>query len=216
MFIIFDLDDTLIDTSCHIAPAQLKKALRFAQTKGLVFSEESCARLLAEHVKAVSCEMALKEFLETHEASSSLILETLQQYRTLPDPDLAIPTVPNAKEVLEVLSGHRLAIVTIGKEELQLYKLKKAGFFVHLFSKIVVATERNKKIHYQSLLEEFGHKPEETIVVGDRIEVDLLPAKELGCKAVRLMRGRGAYDTLTDVKLDHTIYDLKELPNLIR
>jgi HAD superfamily hydrolase (TIGR01549 family) len=216
LFIIFDLDDTLIDTSSCIAPAQLKRALGFAQTKGLVFSDVDCARLLAEHVKAVSCEMALKEFLEAHGASSSLILETLQQYRSLPDPDLAIPEVPNAKEVLEVLKPHRLAIVTIGVRELQLYKLKKAGFFAPLFSKIIVATERNKKIHYQSLLEEFGHKPEETVVVGDRIEVDLLPAKELGCKAIRLMRGRGAYDTSKEVKPDHTIYDLKELPNLIR
>jgi FMN phosphatase YigB (HAD superfamily) len=116
---------------------------------------------------------------------------------------------------VKTLAFHRLAVVTIGREELQHFKLKKAGFFLDLFSKIVVTTERNKKIHYKSLLEEYGDAPCETIVVGDRIEVDLRPAKELGCSTVRMMRGRGAYEEQKDKVVDYTIYDLRELPEII-
>jgi putative hydrolase of the HAD superfamily len=215
LFIIFDLDDTLIDTSAFIAPALLRKSLRFAREQGLIFDEAASAQLLEQHVRQPSSEMALKKFLEDHGATSSLILDTLQQYRTLLDPELDIPSVPYAKDVLEVLAIHRLAVVTIGREELQHHKLKKAGFFLGLFSKIIVTTERNKKIHYKALLEEYGHIPNETVVVGDRIEVDLKPAKELGCSTVRLMRGRGAYEQQQDSVVDFTIYDLRELPQII-
>jgi len=215
LFIIFDLDDTLIDTSAFIAPALLRSALRYAKEKGLVFDEAACAQLLEQHVREPSSEMALKKFLEEHGANSSLILETLQQYRILPDSNLDIVPVPHAVDIVKTLAFHRLAVVTIGREELQHYKLKKAGFFLDLFSKIVVTTERNKKIHYKSLLEEYGDAPCETIVVGDRIEVDLRPAKELGCSTVRMMRGRGAYEEQRDKVVDYTIYDLRELPEII-
>ena len=153
MFIIFDLDDTLIDTSACITPFQLKKSLRFAQEKGLELDTAGCELLLKEHVRDLSCESAFKKFLEFHGASPSLIHEILAEYRTLPDADVEIPTVPYALDVLKALGSHRLAVVTIGKLELQHYKLKKAGIFLGFFSKIIVTAERSKNIHNESLLE---------------------------------------------------------------
>jgi len=193
LFIIFDLDDTLIDTSESITPFQLKKALVFALQK-IGRSDECVAayKCLMELNQGAPCgNSALKTFLEHYGVSGEIIDGATEILRSIPDPEIPILAMQNAQDVVQALSSHRLAIVTIGREELQQYKLKKAGFDPSLFSKIIVTAERNKKIHYAALLEEYNQAPQKTIVVGDRVMIDLQPAKELGCQTVRLLKGRG-------------------------
>ncbi len=193
MFIIFDLDDTLIDTSGSITPFQLKRALEFALQKLGRLNEfaEAYIRLMEINQNSLCGRDALTSLLEAYVVNEGLLRETLGILRMIPDSQCTILAMQNAPSVVQALSSHRLAIVTIGHEELQLYKLKKAGFDPSLFSKIVVTEERNKKNHYTSLMREYGQVPQRTIVIGDRVMIDLQPAKELGCRTVRLLKGRG-------------------------
>jgi len=113
---------------------------------------------------------------------------------------------------------HQLALVTVGIYDRQLLKLKKAGIDTALFSKIIVTEERNKKTHYQTIIDELAISPSEVVVCGDRIPIDLTPAKELGLKTIHMRWGRGlnSYGNKGDV--DYAIsrlIELKEILNLI-
>ena len=68
-----------------------------------------------------------------------------------------------------------------------------------------------------NILEELKKRPEETIVIGDRIKQDLLPAKELGLFTIQMRWGRGKRSfSSTEYKIDTEIYSLLELPEAIQ
>ncbi len=167
------------------------------------------------NLQAPSGESALQTFLEQYIATDEVIKESLEELHSMPDPALEIQPVAHADSVLKALASHRLAIVSVGREELQFYKLKKAGFDPSIFSKIIVTKEKNKKIHYEALLKEYGHRPQEALVVGDRIAVDLEPARKLGCRTVRLLWGRGSSDEPMPQMIDYTIRSLPELLEIV-
>ena len=58
-----------------------------------------------------------------------------------------------------------------------------------------------------------GIKPEETIVVGDSFDKDIMPAKKAGCKAV-WMKGEGWTDKQYDESLPDTV--ITSLEDLLR
>ena len=80
-----------------------------------------------------------------------------------------------------------------------------------IFSKIVVSEEKNKGPHYQSLSKELRYPPSEILVCGDRVAIDLAPAKQLGCKTVQIRWGRGLNSVGLNGEVDYYISDLKEL-----
>jgi putative hydrolase of the HAD superfamily len=229
LFIIFDLDDTLIDTSASITPFQLEKALKFVLHKIGREHEliQAYSRLLELDQNASSGEAALKVFLENYGVSENLLEEAVAVFQSMPDPECPILPMEQAHDVIQTLRFHRLAIVTIGKEALQYHKLKKAGFDPTLFSKIIVAAEKNKKNHYSSLLELYNESPCNTLVIGDRLMIDLQPAKELGCRTVHFLRGRGlrlmsgmkdgnqTKNTDGSCVVDHTIKRMQELVAIV-
>ena len=107
-------------------------------------------------------------------------------------------------------------MVTKGKRKIQLKKLKKAGIDSKLFSKIVVSSKEDKKKIYQQILRETKKQPDEIVVIGDRPNLDLRPAKELGCITIHIRQGRGKiepshdYDYIID-ELDRSIPIINKL-----
>ena len=93
--------------------------------------------------------------------------------------------------------------------------MKKAGIDSTIFSKLVVSEERNKKPHYQAIAEELGFERGEAIVCGDRIAVDLSPARELGYKTVHMRWGRGLNGAGPRSDVDYTITELVEIKEII-
>ena len=59
-------------------------------------------------------------------------------------------------------------------------------------------------------------RPENAVMVGDRLDNDIFPAKSLGMKTVWLRRGFGALQIPKGPKYtpDHTIDSLTELPGI--
>ncbi len=164
---------------------------------------------------AESAKVALAEFLEILDADPSFYSIALKEVYEDQSLDFSIDPLEGALEVLQELSGsHRLAIVTIGRELQQLEKLKKAGIDSGIFSKIIVSEVNNKKVHYQALADELGYTPEEILVCGDKIPVDLAPAHELGYKTVHMRRGRGLNSIGLATDVDYKVsflYELKEI-----
>ena len=216
--IIFDLDDTLIDTSGSILPGVLKNALIAIGGAGLSMANfnRSYDELLRLNTFHLSSEEAIREFLEIHRAPAQCLDAALRAVYESPIFDAPIQPVEDAIEVLEELSmRHPLVLVTKGKEKIQREKMKRAGISTQFFTKLHFCTGGDKKKIYQKVSEEMGISPFNALVCGDRISLDLTPAKKIGCKTVQLKWGRGLGNTGFKKDVDYTILYLKELKSLL-
>lgn len=218
MLIIFDLDDTLIDTSGCITHYKLDDALRAMVGAGLDLPDyaESLDLLRRLDRTAESAGAALSEFIEiTGSDKRFLEIGIKEIYDSFPA-DLPIFPLEGALELLADLAHHhQMALVTVGKSSQQIEKLKKAGIDSRIFSKIAVTEERNKKPHYQMIVDELGYSPSEVLVCGDRVPVDLIPARELGFKTVQMKWGRGLNSARQKGDVDYSITDLGELKSIV-
>lgn len=218
MLIIFDLDDTLIDTSGSITPQVLKNALYAMQKGGLCLTNPKKALKQFLHINTMhmSSDDSLKEFLELTKAPEvcyNIGRKEIYDFPSLPE---TILPVEGAVELLEELSKtHILALVTKGRAKVQREKMKKASIDENLFSTISFCTEQSKKISYQEMSKKTGISPKKSLVCGDRIYFDLTPAKELGFKTVQIMRGRGLCNTGLKNDVDYTILHLRELKKIL-
>jgi putative hydrolase of the HAD superfamily len=194
LLIIFDLDDTLIDTTGSITPVKLEQALVKMVEAGLQAGDfqEALAILKRLDLAAESASQTLLEFLEIINADKKYFdIGHAEIYGQLPV-DFPVYPLDQALDVLSDLSDHhQLALVSMGKPDQQLLKLKNAGIDSTIFSKILISEDRDKKPHYKTILDELGFTPSQTLVCGDRVKRDLSPAKELGCITVHMQWGRG-------------------------
>lgn len=205
MLVIFDLDDTLIETSKCLTPYYLKLAFSEMQQAGF---EGDFKQLLSINKRALSAKNALYEF-----CSEKKILERGLEALSSPLPDeIFLEIVPGALEVLEELQkNHTLALVTRGRADFQWKKLKKAGIQPGQFSKLVASDGPSKKLSYQTVLNELKVDPKDTIVCGDRVSVDLSPAKELNLFTVHFRNGRGLFQNEPNADVDFSIDRLNQL-----
>jgi len=219
LLIIFDLDDTLIDTSGCLTGLRLKAALERLVEVGFFVSDFSLALQMLERLdrSALSAKEAILEFLELHEAPPEYAAIALAEVYERPIDEAPLFPLDFAIELLEDLKQtHKLALVTAGERGQQLSKLKKAGIDSTIFSRIIVSELRDKKRHYQALIKEFVESPTNVVVCGDRIEGDLIPAKELGCKTVHVRWGRGLNAQGRRCDVDFTVLRLMEIKEIIK
>lgn len=218
MLIIFDLDDTLIDTTGSITPVQLRRALHSMVEEGLEIDNFEKAATLLDQINRSSenSTQVLKKFLYCVGGDPALL--TVGQkvvYGTIPE-DLKVLPLPQASEVLKNLKKSQLlALVSIGHSEQQCLKMKKAGLDLTLFSKIAIIAKEDKKSSYQEILEGLNQKPAQTVVCGDRIRRDLTPAKELGCRTIQMLWGRGLCSVGPSSDVDFKIRTLSEIQGII-
>ena len=139
MFIIFDLDDTLIDTTGSLSLRKMEEALAKMVEGGLRLPDSQAALLQLSSLDegAASGRDALSEFAEIHDISQELLDLGLSALRS-PSSDLPIFPQDGAIELLDELAGrHHLALVTIGEKAWQLEKLEKAGIDSSYFPNIL-------------------------------------------------------------------------------
>ena len=218
MLIIFDLDDTLIDTSGTVTPYKMRQCVNRLFREGLRFEDAAKAYedLLAVNARSLKSKDAVKHFVLSLGGSPQMAQAALEELTSpLPD-EFSIPTTPHAKEILEFYGRkYPLALVTGGHPPFQLEKLEKAGIDRSIFSKIAIPEDSIKKPYYEGLLKEFSIAPAQVWVCGDRIAMDLIPAYELGIKTVHMRWGRGA-NARSEEWIHHSISDLGELRGIIK
>lgn len=218
MLIIFDLDDTLIDTSGCITPFKMGECLKRLIAEGLLVADFDCAyqELLQLNSRSARSKDALQEFVLRKGGDSRLVEKAVEELTT-PLPSLfPIQTTPHAKKILEFFKEkHQLALVTGGHPPFQMEKLEKAGIDRAFFSKIAIPEDSIKKPFYEGLMKEFSLSPQEVLVCGDRIAMDLVPAFELGLTTVHMRWGRGT-QALREPWIHHVIADLTELKWIVK
>ncbi len=209
MLFIFDIDDTLVDTSATITPYRVQKALQKLVEKGLVTDLETASQEMAFfQKKARTSKEALQAFFQKHHLPLSHLTFALDAlYKDDLAPDTPVRTTPFAVETLQALSSYPLYIVSKGYDYLQHQKLEKAGIDTAIFCKILIDNVGNKGLFYQKILNE---NPSTAVMVGDQVEGDLLPAKKLGLWTVHMRWGRGVIPSQNPC-VDFQISELKEM-----
>ncbi len=215
--IIFDLDDTLIETTRAIIPFKLRYALEEMVRKGLKVTDfnKSFERLLFLNNEAQSSRQGLEFFLKETQSLDFFNIGMQALDAPLPQ-DFLVSQTLNAEDVLlELKKQHTLALVTFGNLEYQKQKLKMSGIKEEVFKQLIVVSTQNKKPSYEYLLQLLKYEPKETLVCGDRVASDLVPAKELGMNTVHMRYGRGKNNPSPKNAIDYTIENLSELKSII-
>jgi FMN phosphatase YigB (HAD superfamily) len=216
--IIFDLDDTLIDTSGTITPFKLRLCVERFLALGVVLPplDEAHQELLEINRFCLKSQEAIAKFGRKYGAKEDAIVAACQEMVTPLPESFSIAKTPHAEEILRFYHAKcPLAIVTGGYPPFQLDKLKKAGIEVSLFSMIGVPEDSVKKPYYAALQKRFELPSQEIWVCGDRIEMDLRPAFELGFQTVHMQWGRGK-NVPQEPWITHSIRNLNELKEKIR
>ncbi len=213
MLIIFDLDDTLVDSWNGTMQVKFKEVVAFLSSKGV---EANFEKLWEINGHASNGNEALDKFFDFEGIKDKeLIKEAIELYYTEPNTDFSIRLVDGAKELLENLKNHTLVVVTQGEEKWQIEKFSKSGLDNSLFSKIIVTPKYDKGDCYSELLKEFSVSASNSLVVGDKYKTDLLPAKKLGMKTAHIKWGRGKILVPKEGEVDYIIGNLKELQGII-
>lgn len=215
--IIFDLDDTLIDTSGSITPFKIGLCLKKLIDSGLAVSNYDAAykELLDLNNKYANAKSAFFAFGKAHKVCDQEIGSALSEMTSTLPPSFIVDKTPHAIEILEFYhKKYPLALVTGGKPSFQKDKLKKAGIDSSYFSMIGIPEDSVKKPFYQALSKKFSLPPEKIWVCGDRVETDLRPAYELGFRTVHMRWGRGVLAP-SEPWIDFSISTLSQLKEII-
>lgn len=213
MLIIFDLDDTLIDSSGTVIPTQIKHALKVMVDSGLkVDLDKSYKRLLEINKTSPKGKETIKVFLEEIDALEKFFEIGVNAYYGIKD-GFSVEPMEDAKEVLEILrKDHVLVLVSKGLKDFQNKKMKQAGIKPSLFKKIIFTDNYDKTEEYKKILEEIKFDNSNVVVCGDKFKGDLLPGKKLGFKTIQMNWGRALNDKGDS---DYFIDKLSELPSII-
>lgn len=226
--LFFDLDHTLwdFDANARMTLQQLHIDLQLPE-KGindfdrfhknyLAHNERLWAQYRTGHIKQDELRLkrmwlALLDFnIDDRELAmqmNELFLQLLPT-RTILFPD----TIP----VLQYLQakGYGLHLITNGFEETQHAKLKSSGLAP--FFKVVVTSEcsnslKPQKEIFEYALQKTGASIDESLMIGDALDVDVAGAFSVGMDAVHVNYNR----VEQDIKPTYTIYHLKELKKFL-
>lgn len=127
---------------------------------------------------------------------------------------------PEAEVCLQELSKrYHIGIIAnqnLGSEE----RLEKLGLLKYIDLVIASAEEGVAKPDLQIFQIALGRancKPEEAVMVGDRLDNDIIPANKIGMTTVWIKQGFSSYTEPKEIKKhsDYTINNLNELLNLL-
>ena len=127
---------------------------------------------------------------------------------------------PDTKELLQRLSEkYKIGIIAnqdFGTEQ------RLTDFNVHQYINLVIASAEEGVAKpdlriFQIALARAECKPEEAIMVGDRLDNDIIPANKIGMTTVWIKHGFGGYAELKEIEEhpDYTINNLNDLLNLL-
>lgn len=234
MLIIFDLDDTLIDTSSILIPHKIQQCINEINDSGLIHNnfQEDFSKNIEEYnnelldlcmnssdgATALNCflsKLNLNGYLSKD--SSKLLLEKCKGiYYSSPSKEIEFKEMGGAKELINSIKDeHDLIIITKGHPETQLQKISSLKLEPNSFKKIVMTQNYDKTEHYENIMKEFNQKPENILVCGDKFNTDLLPAKNLRMKTVHARFGRGKLVPKESIDSDYSIENLFEMKEII-
>ncbi len=195
--ILFDIDDTLFPSSDFSALAR-RNAINAMIGMGLEHDYTEINDRLNEIIEAKGSNYQkhfdeLCDALEIKEPARYVAAAVAAYHDTktsiAPFPQMSL-TLLKLKE-----NGHSLFVATNGSSVKQWDKLIRLGlelYFDQVFVSQDLGMEKSKGF-YLRILEILKASPQECVMVGDREELDIVPAKEAGLTTVRVLKGKQSH-----------------------
>jgi len=194
--LFFDIDDTLYDSTLQASLAR-KNAIKAMIEAGLDVNEEKAMNSLQEIVKKFGSNYSyhFDELLKEsgYDPNPRIVAAGVVAYHTtkiaylVPFPD-TIPTLLRLRDL-----DYKLGIITDGISVKQWEKLIRLGL-QHFFHSVIISSDvRREKPDpelFKIAVKNLGCKPEETLVVGDRLDKDISGANKAGMVTVQIIKGK--------------------------
>jgi putative hydrolase of the HAD superfamily len=194
--ILFDIDDTLFPSS-EFADLARRNAVRAMIGMGLKKSEDKVHSLLMEIIKEKGSNYTkhfdlLCERLNIRNPARFIAAAVAAYHNT----KTAIAPYPDAPKTLLDLrdKGYKLYIASNGKAIKQwdkLIRLRLALYFEDVFVSGEFGVEKGIPF-YRKILKKLNTRSANCIMVGDREDADISPAKKLGIITIRIKKGKHA------------------------
>jgi putative hydrolase of the HAD superfamily len=183
--VVFDLDDTLLDTSALLIPLAARQACEAMIEAGLECSLDVCLTLRAQLAAQNSHVDIFSEIAKQQgpmQKQSQIVAEALNKFYNPPIPSY-LPLMPGAERNLQDLKErYNLYLVTMGTPAAQDQKIKAlqiASYFKKVY--VLETLKRERKISaFQDILAREEHGASEFLSVGNRLSSEIRDAKKLG------------------------------------
>ena len=210
--IIFDLDDTLCDTSSTLNDS-MQKMLRAMIDAGLPSSILDID--LSDNPHAFIPEFASRLAKKYGAGKDAVSAGMRAYYNYVGNPEL----FPEVNDMLQELGMYKLILLTTGRPDAQERKIELLGikhYFLDIIFDDIANSDKEKQM--RGILDKYSLKPEEVMVVGDKIFSEIEAANRLGIISVQCMRGRfkDAEPTNNQQQSDYKINNLLGLRDILK
>jgi putative hydrolase of the HAD superfamily len=219
--ILFDVDNTLIDFM-KMKRKCCEAAIEAMISAGLKMSEEKALKLLYElyEIHGIESQRIFQKFTKKIYGKENyrLISHGVIAYRQMrasylvPYPNV-IPTLLELKK-----QDYKLAIVSdapIMEAWMRLATLKLDDFFDVIITKADARKQKTSPAPFKVALRKLGIKPEEAVMIGDRISRDVNTAKKLGIHTIYARYGDENPPEKGKSGAEFEISDIKEILGLV-
>lgn len=195
--LIWDLDDTLLDTTKDIVPQALIAILRDWKRLKPDFSESRFHQRREELLPSLSNREIFKKLAQEFQFSNpQAAFEMAVDHFYHPRLNYPYSLLPGALENLKALQkkNYQQVLLTAGDETVQLKKIDGVGIRDY-FSKIFVADINKtgeKDSFFSHFPKSFNVRPEEILSIGNRRHSEIRHAKQVGCKTCLFQYGEHA------------------------
>jgi len=220
--VFFDLDDTLVDTS-KLAERARRNAIEMMIRHGLPVEFEVAYKELMEVIKEYGSNFShhfdyLLRRLDLKEDPKLIAAGVIGYHNTK---FTQLRSVKGVGKVLLKLKemGLTLGIITDGNPVKQWEKIIRTeleDYFDAVFISDFLGVKKPHERIFKKALEFCNLKPEEALMVGDRLYSDIYGAKRVGMRTVWFKYGKHAFDDLDFIDYaDFTIRTMDELIPLV-
>lgn len=215
--ILFDIDDTLFP-STEFSSLARKNAINAMIGMGLTTPYHKLDSMLhkiiskkgsnsQEHFNELCKELAIKKPARYIAAAVAAYHDTKTSIQTFPKVPLTLLALrKNGYGIYAATNGNAV------KQWDKLIRLRISLYFDGVFVSEEVGREKDK-IFFQKITRELKCLPAECIMVGDKEDSDISPARSLGLKTVRVLPGKYSKNP---TKADFSLSDISELTTILQ
>jgi HAD superfamily hydrolase (TIGR01549 family) len=215
LWLFFDLGNTLISEERAIKDRIQQIARLFAE-RGIQVSAETIERAFEEASAEFAPRLIVRalEKIISNPSDRAFVLQKAKYRKELEEP------YPEAYELLSILaSRYRIGVIANQSSgtgaRLESYGL--SSFVSLCLSSTEAGLEKPNPAIFQLALERAKCEPNQAVMIGDRIDNDIQPAKSLGWKTIRVLQGFAKVQTPrnSEEEPDFTVSNLREIMTVL-
>lgn len=187
--ILFDIDNTLMDFM-KMKRECCKAAMDAMISAGLKTDQDKGMKILYElyDIYGIEYQFIFRNLLKAlgGKIDYKIIAYGIIAYRKMRDSYL-VPYPDVISTLIELKKNYKLAVVSdapVLQAWMRLVTMKLDSFFDVVITKADARKQKTHAAPYKAVLRELKIKPEEAVMVGDRIARDVDTAKKLGLKTI--------------------------------